>query len=82
VSVRPRSQRAPAQRKRTEKFVEKAFTDEILAKACLLVIHRVVRSMTGRLDTAAGVQAQREAIDKMMKFADGHPLPPELEKQL
>ena len=77
MSVRPRSQRAPAQRKRTEKFVEKAFTDEILAKACLIVIHRFVRTMD-RNDPIK----QRQAMDKLMKFADGHPLPPELEKQL
>jgi len=80
MSVRPRSQRAPAQRKRAEKFVEKAFTDEIQLKAAMLVIHRVARTMVA--ENSAELLRQREAIDQLMKFADAHPLPSNLESQL
>lgn len=64
-------------KKEAEKFVEQAFVNEIEAKAALIVIHRVVRSM----DDPNPVK-QRDAMDKLMKFADAHPLPSELERLL
>lgn len=78
MSVRPRSQRRPAQVRRVEKFVQKAFMDDITAKAALLVIHRVARSMV-KMENAADAQKQQKALDQLIKFADAHPLAPELE---
>jgi hypothetical protein len=57
-------------------LVKKAFSDDILAKAAL-VIHRVARTME-----AENPVRQREAMDLLLTFADGHPLPPEMEKLL
>lgn len=68
-------------RKQAKEFVEKAFATEIEAKAALIVIHRVVRSMDSD-GTLKDFQTQREAMDKLIKFAEAHPLPPNLERLL
>lgn len=64
-------------RKQAKEFVEKAFVTEIEAKSALIVIHRVVRSM----DDPNPV-TQRKAMDQLLKFAEGHPLPAGLERLL
>ena len=65
-------------RKMAEKIVEDAFNAEVQLKAAMLVIHRVSRTMEPDVSPAK----QREAMDALMKFADAHPLPANLERLL
>ena len=64
-------------RKQAERLLQKAFAADVLAKAGLLVAHRVARSMSQN-----DPKAQREALDKLLAFVDAHPLSPDLEKLL
>jgi hypothetical protein len=73
MSVRPRSQRLPGQRARVERFVERAFVNEIAAKAALIVIHRVNNASENGDEAALA-----SAISKLHDFAERHPLPPSL----
>lgn len=59
-----------------EKILVGSFAAEIQLKAAMIVIHRVARTMEGT------PVKQREAMEQLMTFADGHPLPPELERLL
>lgn len=75
MSNRPRSQRTPDQRGKA--FIEKAFTTEITAKAAMLVVHRVARSLSD-----PDPRKQRAALDQLLTFADAHPLTPDMEALL
>ena len=67
----------PDRRAMAEKIVLGSFAAEIQLKAAMLVIHRVRRS----LDSPDPMK-QRDAIDKLMTFADAHALPSDMEKLL
>ncbi len=74
MSVQPLSKRPAARLRAAEKFVEKAFTDQIEAKAALIVVHRVVRAETD--------DDKARAMDLLLQYARLHPLPKSLERLL
>lgn len=79
----PSSPRKRRERANAEKFIARAFSDAILAKAALLVIHRVARSMqTEDFEQFVGYQRQQQALDQLLTFAKAHPLPPDMEERL
>lgn len=67
----------PRELKEGQKLLDQALRDGVQAKAALLVIHRVARSLSD-----PNPVKQREALDQLLKFADAHPLDEEMEKHL